>query len=91
MSGFNSKRDAAADKLQEPVNIASIIACREMLDAQPVPARVQYMTEDDDDIQGYKKPWVGLTEDELLHIGVATGLERAAAQMIEAKLKEKNS
>ena len=37
-----------------------------------------------------KRPWVGLTEDELLHIGVATGLERAAAQMIEAKLKEKN-
>lgn len=45
---------------------------------------------DDDDIQDYKRPWVGLTEDELLHIGVATGLERAAAQMIEAKLKERN-
>ena len=39
MTGFESKRDAAADKLQEPVDIASIIACREMLDAQPVPAR----------------------------------------------------
>ena len=38
-----------------------------------------------------KREWVGLTEDELLHIGVATGLERAAAQMIEAKLKEKNT
>jgi len=38
-----------------------------------------------------QRPWVGLTEDELLHIGVATGLERAAAQMIEAKLKEKNT
>ena len=39
MTGFESKRDAAKDKLQEPVDIASIIACREMLDAQPVPAR----------------------------------------------------
>lgn len=38
-----------------------------------------------------KRPWVGLTEDELLHIGVATGLERAAAQMIADKLKEKNT
>ena len=39
MTGYDSKREAAADKMQEPVDIASIIACREMLDAQPVPAR----------------------------------------------------
>jgi len=38
-----------------------------------------------------QRPWVGLTDDELLHIGVATGLERAAAHMIEAKLKDKNT
>ena len=38
-----------------------------------------------------KRPWIGLTEDELVQIGVATGLERAAAQMIESKLKEKNT
>jgi hypothetical protein len=37
------------------------------------------------------RPWVGLTDDELVQIGVATGLERAAAQMIESKLKEKNT
>jgi hypothetical protein len=37
-----------------------------------------------------QRPWVRLTEDELFHIGVATGLERAAAHMIESKLKEKN-
>ena len=37
-----------------------------------------------------QRQWVGLTQDELLHIGVATGLERAAAYMIEAKLKDKN-
>lgn len=52
---------------QEPVDIASIIACREMLDAQPVPARVQYTGEDDDDdTQVYKKPWVGLTDEQRL-------------------------
>jgi hypothetical protein len=38
-----------------------------------------------------QRTWVGLTDDELLHIGVATGLERAAAQMIANKLKEKNT
>jgi hypothetical protein len=37
-----------------------------------------------------QRPWVGLTEDDLLHIGVATGLERAAMEMISNKLKEKN-
>ena len=37
-----------------------------------------------------QRTWVGLTDDELLHIGVATGLERVAAQMIANKLKEKN-
>ena len=39
MTGFNSKREAAAGKMQGPVDIASIIACRNMLDAQPVPAQ----------------------------------------------------
>jgi hypothetical protein len=37
-----------------------------------------------------RKPWVGLTEDEIVHIGVATGLERVAIEMISNKLKEKN-
>jgi hypothetical protein len=38
-----------------------------------------------------KRPWVGLTDEELLHIDVATGLERAAVEMISNKLKEKNN
>jgi len=38
-----------------------------------------------------QRPWVGLTENELLHIGVATGLERAAVEMISNKLKELNT
>jgi len=50
-----------------------------------------YIAEEDDDIQVYQRPWVGLTDDELLHIGIATGLERAAVEMISNKLKEKNT
>jgi hypothetical protein len=36
------------------------------------------------------REWVGLTEDEIVQIGVATGLNRVAVGMIENKLKEKN-
>ena len=50
------------------------------------------MIEDDDDIQEYKKPWVGLTDAErnaLLHLTVThSAIDYAKA--IEAKLKEKN-
>ena len=51
------------------------------------------MTEDDDDIQDYKKPWVGLTDEERLEVAKQTmlsGLD-AFAKAIEAKLKEKNN
>jgi len=49
--------------------------------------------EDDDDIQDYKRPWVGLTDEERLEVGKQTmlsGLD-AFAKAIEAKLKEKNT
>lgn len=38
-----------------------------------------------------QREWVGLMEDEVLQIGVATGLDFVAVRMIEAKLKEKNA
>ena len=50
--------------------------------------------EDDDDIQDYKKPWVGLTDDEIKELrfktldAVATNYEVYRA--IETKLKDKN-
>jgi len=50
------------------------------------------MTQDDDDIQDYVRPWVGLTDDEMLmiygqdHVGRKYSLGR----MVEDKLKEKN-
>ena len=42
-------------------------------------------------IKPAQRPWVDLTEDELLQIGIATGLERVAVEMISNKLKERNS
>ena len=38
-----------------------------------------------------QRTWVGLADDDIVHIGVATGLERIAVNMIEAKLKELNN
>ena len=50
---------------------------------------------DDDDIQDYVRPWVGLTDDEIKELrlktldAVATNYE--VYRVIEAKLKEKNT
>jgi len=52
--------------------------------------------DEDDDIQVYKKPWVGLTDEEIdeLH-GSPMSLEHSGelkwVRIIEAKLKEKNA
>jgi hypothetical protein len=50
---------------------------------------------DDDDIQEYKRPWVGLTEDEVHEAAikcVTSGQSvNAAIRAIEAKLKERNT
>lgn len=52
--------------------------------------------EDDDDIQEYKKPWVGLTNNELQPIADEYRILFGSwvedfARAIEAKLKEKNT
>ena len=52
--------------------------------------------EDDDDIQDYKKPWVGLTDEEILKFQdiVPNTLSHDLiefAQAIQNKLKEKNT
>jgi len=51
--------------------------------------------EDDDDIQAYVKPWVGLTEDERYKLWLTTPSETedrfAFAEAIEQALKEKNT
>jgi len=65
---------------QEPDDIASIIACRNILDAQPVPAQ---------------RTWVGLTDEDIGDAYVAWDDTNGAsfadfARAIEAKLKQKN-
>jgi len=57
------------------------------------------MTEEDDDIQDYKKPWVGLTQEELCEIvGLSTNDSdwnvfkvQEWLRKVEARLKEKNT
>jgi hypothetical protein len=57
------------------------------------------MTEEDDDIQDYKKPWVGLTVDEILSALESVDPETKRlpkgladfAYAVEVKLKEKNA
>jgi hypothetical protein len=45
---------------------------------------------EDDDIQEYKKPWVGLTDKEIKDLLSISGNEEDFAYAIERKLKEKN-
>jgi len=61
--------DAALAQTQEPDDIASILACRDMLDAQPVPQRTWVGSGDLEDSNAYLTPpqrtWVGLTDKEI--------------------------
>ena len=47
--------------------------------------------DDDDDIQEYKRPWVGLTDEELAEFSDAKLGSYDLCLEVEAKLKEKNS
>jgi DNA-binding CsgD family transcriptional regulator len=50
------------------------------------------MKHDDDDIQEYVRPWVGLTKDEVELLSyIAEGNTWIAVELAEAKLKEKNT
>jgi len=77
----------------EPDDIASILACRDMLDAQPVP--------EFDRVIWPERTWVGLTDVEMYeavrplcnHDQIARALVAVSKdeyQAIEAKLKQKN-
>ena len=82
---------------QEPVDgyIASIIACREALDAQPVPPR--YTTPP----AAAQRQWVGLTDEEIHKTTILMGfnpewtteigMAYSIVRNLEAKLKEKNT
>ena len=63
---------------------------------QLVGQRCHCRTEDDDDTQVYKRPWVGLTDEEIRDclgpeaVRIPPGWSRLT-RAIEAKLKEKNN
>jgi len=60
----------------EPDDMASILACRDMLDAQPVPPRT----------------WVGLTDEDMYVVSEEESCSFiAGAKWSEAILKEKNA
>jgi hypothetical protein len=45
--------------------------------------------EDDDDIQEYKRPWVGLTDEDIKELDLSNYVQ--VVRIAEAKLKEKNT
>ena len=47
------------------------------------------MTKDDDDIQDYVRPWVGLTDEEINQLGLSN--YRQVVREVEQALKERNT
>ena len=59
---------------------------------KPVGLTAPYRADDDDDIQDYRRPWVGLTDKEVEELAVYPMNPTAdLVRAIEKKLKEKNS
>ena len=65
---------------------------------KPVGITAPYRRDDDDDIQDYKKPWVGLTDEEIdaLHTSIKVRLmgtfdTKDIYRVVEQALKEKNN
>ena len=62
------------------------------MNRKPVGITAPYRKDDDDDIQDYKKPWVGLTDKEVEELAVYPMNPTADfVRAIERKLKEKNT
>ena len=57
---------------------------------QRISREIKRRSEEDDDIQDYKKPWVGLTDEEISELIRATHNTGSFVRAIERKLKEKN-
>jgi hypothetical protein len=91
-----AKEREALAQTQEPDDIASILACRDMLDAQPVPPRTWVGSGDLEDSNAYLTPpqrtWVGLTDEEQQHTYEQWQNDGWGVfyNAIEAKLKQKN-
>ena len=60
---------------------------------KPVGLTAPYRADDDDDIQDYKKPWVGLTYEEMQEIlnDPRYQLKPMIVKAVEEKLRRKNN
>ena len=58
---------------------------------KPIGLTAPYRQEDDDDIQEYKKPWVGLSNGEMIELSEMKLGHWDLILEVEAKLKEKNT
>jgi len=87
LNGHQIKRIQAMARINEDFD-------EEYQKSQPTLAK--YRVEEDDDTQVYKKPWVGLTDEEIRDclgpeaVHIPPGWSRLT-RAIEAKLKEKNA
>lgn len=89
MTGYQSKRAAARDKLDDDDTQIYQTELTKLLMESYDRGVADALEETKAALA--QRPWVGLTVDEIVQIGVATGLERAAVEMISYKLKEKNT
>jgi hypothetical protein len=86
----------AADKLQDGKCEYCVDGCA-ACDARAQPNSRRRTMDEDDDIQDYKRPWVGLTDEEIKEIVgpygdmPIKGYTRKLFDQIEAKLRSKNN
>ena len=53
--------------------------------------QIQKAIEDDDDIQDYKKPWVGLTDEEIRNFRLRYKFSKELLKEVETILRSKNT
>ena len=94
MTGFNSKRQAALDKEIVRAEIERLKAQLAQPEQKPVEDVMAYHSDGTRTVRiAPKRPWVGLTDDEVYKIAFTLEGEhwKKIADAIEAKLKEKNT
>lgn len=92
MTGYESKKKAALDKLAQPAQEPS----GWMLEQGPYVEFERRDYHDGDEWTPFylgkppQRPWVGLTDEEVKNLCLSVGAEPIEVRLIEAKLKEKN-
>ena len=90
MTGYESKRVMAQDKLEQAKEILLQYPQKD-IDWQREQQIKAHTKLDDDDIQVYKREWVGLTDEEAQWLYDNCRTPSNLIDMVEAKLKEKNT